>query len=43
MSFSKFITMSTSEYIDFIVLRLDQEVLLKVKPITVESIDNLGN
>ena len=40
---SKFITMSTSEYIDFIVLRLDQEVLLKVKPITVESIDNLGN
>ena len=40
---SKFITMSTSEYIDFIVLRIDQEVLLKVKPITVESIDNLGN
>ena len=40
---SKFITMSTSEYIDFIVLRLDQKVLLKVKPITVESIDSLGN
>jgi len=40
---SKLIAMSTSEFIDFKVLRYDQEVLLKVKPNLVESVDNLGN
>ena len=35
--------MSTSEFIDFKVLRYDQEILLKVKPNLVESQDNLGN
>ena len=40
---SKLITMSTSEIIDFKVLRYDQEILLKVKPNIAESVDNLGN
>ena len=40
---SKLITMSTSEYIDFKVTRYDQDILLKVKPKTVLSEDNLGN
>jgi len=40
---SKFITMSTSEFIDFKVSRYDQDILLKVKPNTVISTDNLGN
>jgi len=40
---SKLIIMSTSEYIDFKVIRYDQKILLKVKPILVESEDNLGN
>jgi len=40
---SKLITMSTSTFIDFKVLRYDQEILLKVKPNIVEAEDNLGN
>ena len=40
---SKLITMSTSDFIDFKVLRYDQDVLLKVKPNIVEAEDNLGN
>ena len=40
---SKLITMSTSDFIDFKVLRYDQDVLLKVKPNIVETEDNLGN
>ena len=40
---SKLIAMSTSEFIDFKVLRYDQDILLKVKPNLVESEDNLGN
>ena len=40
---SKLITMSTSDFIDFEVLRYDQNVLLKVKPNIVEAEDNLGN
>ena len=40
---SKLITMSTGEFVDFKVSRLDQEVILKVKPKIVPSIDNLGN
>ena len=38
---SKLIMMSTSEYIDFKVLRYDQETLLKVKPIIVQAEDKL--
>ena len=40
---SKLIAMSTSEYIDFKVSRYEKEILLKVKPNLVESVDNLGN
>ena len=40
---SKLITMSTGEFVDFKVSRLDQDVILKVKPKIVPSIDNLGN
>ena len=40
---SKLITMSTSDFIDFKVLRYDQDILLKVKPNIVETEDNLGN
>ena len=40
---SKFITLSTSEFIDFKVSRYDQEVNVKVKPNFVENEDNLGN
>ena len=40
---SKLITLSTSDFIDFKVLRYDQDVLLKVKPNIVETEDNLGN
>ena len=43
LEISKLIMMSTSEYIDFKVLRYDQEILLKVKPIIVQAEDNLGN
>jgi len=40
---SKFIAMSTSDYVDFKVSRYDQEILFKVKPNLVPSEDNLGN
>ena len=40
---SKLIAMSTSEYIDFKILRYDQEILLKVKPNLMDTEDNLGN
>ena len=40
---SKLIMMSTSQYIDFKVLRYDQEIILKVKPNTIQTEDNLGN
>jgi len=40
---SKLIQMSTSEYIDFKVLRLGQETFLKVKPNVIDSQDNIGN
>ena len=40
---SKLITMSTGEFVDFKVSRLDQDVILKVKPKIVPSVDNLGN
>ena len=40
---SKLIAMSTSDYVDFKISRLENEILLKVKPNLVESEDNLGN
>ena len=40
---SKYITVSTAEYIDFTVLRFDQKINLKVRPNLVPSEDNLGN
>ena len=40
---SKLITMSTSEFIDFKVERLENELILKVKPNIVPGEDNLGN
>ena len=40
---SKFITLSTSEYIDFKVSRSENDFILKVEPITVDSDDGLGN
>jgi len=43
MDVSKYITTSTSEFIDFKVKRLDLEYSLKVKPNIVLSDDNLGN
>ena len=43
LDISKLIAMSTSEYIDFKVLRSDNEILFKIKPNLVESQDNLGN
>ena len=43
MEVSKFITMSTNEYIDFVVSRSNQELLIKVKPNMVFTEDNLGN
>ena len=43
MDVSKFITMSTDEFIDFEVKRSYSEILLKIKPNMVQSEDNLGN
>ena len=43
MDVSKFITTSTGKFIDFKVKRIDQELILKVKPDIVLSDDNLGN
>ena len=40
---SKLITMSTSEYIDFMISRSEQEILFKIKPNIVDTEDNLGN
>ena len=43
MDVSKFITMSTSDFIDFKVKRSYDEIILKVKPDMVFSEDDLGN
>ena len=43
MEVSKFIMMSTDEFINFTVNRYDQDITLKVKPNVVEGEDNLGN
>ena len=43
MDVSKYITMSTSDFIDFKVKRSYEELLLKIKPDTVLGEDNLGN
>jgi len=43
MEVSKFIMMSTDEFIDFTVSRYDQDFIFKVKPNLVKSKDNLGN
>ena len=40
---SKLIMMSTSEYIEFKLQRIDNEILLNVKPNITETEDNLGN
>ena len=40
---SKYITLSTGEFIDFTISRLNQELILKVKPNLVTSEDSLGN
>lgn len=40
---SRFITLSTVDFIDFTVLRNDQEYRLKVKPNIIESVDDFGN
>jgi regulator of sigma E protease len=43
MDVSKYITMSTSDFIDFKVKRNYDELILKIKPNMVMSEDNLGN
>ncbi len=43
MDVSKFITLSTDEFIDFTVSRSNQELIFRVKPNMVISEDNLGN
>ena len=40
---SKYITMSTDEYIDFMVSRSNQDLLFKIKPNVIMSEDGLGN
>ena len=40
---SKFIMLSTDDFIEFIVLRNNQEYTLKVKPNLIESVDDFGN
>ena len=40
---SKLITMSTSEFVDFKVSRLENELILRVKPNIVDTEDNMGN
>ena len=40
---SKFIMLSTDDFIEFVVLRNSQEYTLKVKPNLVESVDQFGN
>ena len=41
MDVSKFIMLSTDDFIEFVVLRNNQEYTLKVKPNLVESVDRL--
>ena len=43
MNVSKFITMSTGEFINFTVQRSNKDLTFKVKPNVVETEDNLGN
>ena len=43
LDISKFISISTSETIDFKVLRYDQEIVINVRPNSVQTKDNLGN
>jgi len=43
MEVSKYIMMSTHEFINFTVNRYDQDITFKVKPNVVEGEDNLGN
>jgi len=43
MEVSKYIMMSTDEFINFTVNRYDQDLTFRVKPKIVESEDNLGN
>ena len=43
MEVSKFIMMSTDEFINFTINRYDQDLTFKVKPNIVEGEDNLGN
>ena len=43
MEVSKFIMMSTDEFIIFTVSRYEQDLTFKVKPNLVESVDSLGN
>jgi len=43
MEVSKYITLSTSDYINFTVSRVGQQIVLKVKPNMVETTDGLGN
>jgi len=43
MEVSKYIMMSTDEFINFTVNRYDQDITFKVKPNVVEGEDNLGN
>ncbi|MDA7769761.1 RIP metalloprotease RseP [Candidatus Pelagibacter sp.] len=43
MDVSKYITMSTDEFINFTVNRYDQDLTFRVKPNIVEGEDNLGN
>ena len=40
---SKFIMLSTDDFIEFVVLRNSQEYTFKVKPNLVESVDQFGN
>jgi len=40
---SKFIMLSTGDFIEFIVLRNNKEYTLKVKPNLIESVDDFGN
>ncbi len=43
MDVSKFITVSTNEYLDFKVKRFSDEIILKIKPELIMGEDNLGN
>ena len=43
MDVSKFIALSTDDFINFTISRSDQQLIFKVKPNMVESEDNLGN